>query len=48
MQVRDNKTDTRFYEFGSFTVDVEQYTLKHDSEVVPLGLKAFELLLFLL
>jgi Tol biopolymer transport system component/DNA-binding winged helix-turn-helix (wHTH) protein len=48
MEAVKHKLATRFYEFGPFLVDVEQSVLLRDGEVVPLGLKAFELLLFLL
>src|SRR5262245_22556651 len=38
----------RFYEFGPFLVDVNKSVLIRDGEIVPLGLKAFEVLLMLL
>ena len=39
---------TRFYEFGPFRVDALKCVLMRNGGVVPLGLKAFELLLLLL
>src|SRR5262245_31662849 len=42
------KYHTRLYEFGPFTADVEQSMLMRGEEAVPLGLKAFEILLFLI
>src|SRR5215470_608397 len=37
-----------FYEFGPFRVDTVKYVLTRDGEVVPLNLKAFEILLALI
>jgi DNA-binding response OmpR family regulator len=37
-----------FYEFGSFRVDPVKYVLMREGEVVPLNLKAFEILLSLI
>ncbi|MGH9939171.1 MAG: winged helix-turn-helix domain-containing protein, partial [Blastocatellia bacterium] len=37
----------RFYEFGSFRIDVSERVLKRDGEIVPLTQKAFEVLLAL-
>ncbi len=37
----------RFYEFGSFRIDVEDRVLFRDDSVVPLTPKAFDTLLFL-
>jgi Tol biopolymer transport system component/DNA-binding winged helix-turn-helix (wHTH) protein len=37
-----------FYEFGPFRVDSAKYVLTRDGEVVPLNLKAFEILLALI
>src|SRR5262245_8049060 len=48
MEATQSERHTRFYEFGPFLADVEQSMLMRDGEVVPLGLKAFELLLFLI
>jgi Tol biopolymer transport system component/DNA-binding winged helix-turn-helix (wHTH) protein len=39
---------TPFYEFGPFRVDTVKYVLTRDGEVVPLNLKAFEILLALI
>ncbi len=39
---------TPFYEFGPFRVDTIKYVLTRDGEVVPLSLKAFEILLALI
>jgi Tol biopolymer transport system component/DNA-binding winged helix-turn-helix (wHTH) protein len=43
-----HETTTRFYEFGPFLLDTERAVLLRAGEVVPLGAKAFHLLLFLL
>src|SRR4030095_10357147 len=48
MEALKQENHTRFYEFGPFLADAEQSVLLRDGQVVPLGLKAFELLLFLL
>lgn len=48
MEALKQENNTRFYEFGPFLADAEQSVLLRDGQVVPLGLKAFELLLFLL
>jgi Tol biopolymer transport system component/DNA-binding winged helix-turn-helix (wHTH) protein len=48
MEALRHERNTRFYEFGPFLVDAERSVLLRDGEVVPLGLKAFELLLFLI
>jgi Tol biopolymer transport system component/DNA-binding winged helix-turn-helix (wHTH) protein len=48
MEATQSERHTRFYEFGPFLADVEQSMLMRDGEAVPLGLKAFELLLFLI
>src|SRR5262247_3468065 len=48
MEATQSERHTSFYEFGPFLADVEQSMLMRDGEVVPLGLKAFELLLFLI
>src|SRR4030095_16402711 len=37
-----------FYEFGPFRVDTVKYVLTREGEVVPLNLKAFEILLALI
>src|SRR5215475_12642594 len=37
-----------FYEFGPFRVDTVKYVLTREGEVVPLSLKAFEILLALI
>src|SRR5215813_4193499 len=37
-----------FYEFGQFRVDTVKYVLTREGEVVPLNLKAFEILLALI
>src|SRR5262245_36328769 len=39
---------TPFYEFGPFRVDAVKCVLLRDDEVVPLSLKAFEILLLLI
>jgi Tol biopolymer transport system component/DNA-binding winged helix-turn-helix (wHTH) protein len=48
MEALKREINTRFYEFGPFLADAEQSVLLRDGQVVPLGMKAFELLLFLL
>src|SRR5262245_40040990 len=48
MEAVKHEASTRFYEFGPFLVDTEQSVLLREGEVVPIGLKAFELLLFLI
>ncbi|HKQ79688.1 MAG TPA: winged helix-turn-helix domain-containing protein [Blastocatellia bacterium] len=48
MEALKQENNTRFYEFGPFLADTEQSVLLRDGQVVPLGMKAFELLLFLL
>jgi len=39
---------TRCYEFGPFLLDAEKSVLLREGEIVPLGLKAFELLLVMI
>ena len=36
-----------FYEFGSFRVDAKEGLLLHDTEIVPLSPKSFDMLLAL-
>jgi len=48
MQATKNGVRTEIYHFGPFTVDARQSLLWRDGQMVPLGLKAFELLLLLL
>ena len=38
----------RCYEFGPYVVDVSKSVLLRDGEIVPVGLKAFEVLLALI
>src|SRR5262250_2110122 len=48
MKAAWRECEGRFYEFGPFLVDAQQSILLREGEVVSLGLKAFELLLYLL
>jgi DNA-binding winged helix-turn-helix (wHTH) protein len=48
MHVSHSQTFTRYYKFGTFTLDVNKSVLLRDNEIIPLGNKAFELLLYLL
>ena len=43
-----NQEETRFYEFGPFVLDATKFVLMRDGDVVPLNLKAFEILLVLI
>jgi DNA-binding winged helix-turn-helix (wHTH) protein len=48
MNGAQREQSTPFYEFGPFRVDSVKYVLTRDGEVVPLSLKAFEILLALI
>ncbi|HKQ93143.1 MAG TPA: winged helix-turn-helix domain-containing protein [Blastocatellia bacterium] len=48
MNGAQREQSTPFYEFGPFRVDSVKYVLTRDGEVVPLNLKAFEILLALI
>src|SRR5262245_9199686 len=48
MDVVKQEPTTRFYEFGPFLVDTVKCALLREGEVVPLSLKAFEILLALI
>jgi len=48
MEVVRQERTTRCYEFGPFLVDPEKCALLREGEVVPLSLKAFEILLVLI
>jgi Tol biopolymer transport system component/DNA-binding winged helix-turn-helix (wHTH) protein len=48
MNGAQREQSTPFYEFGPFRVDTVKYVLSRDGEVVPLNLKAFEILLALI
>ena len=48
MEAMRHKGAARFYEFGPFLVDTDKSVLLREGEIVPLGLKAFELLLVLI
>jgi Tol biopolymer transport system component/DNA-binding winged helix-turn-helix (wHTH) protein len=48
MEAVKEQKSARFYEFGPFVVDTAKSVLMRDGEIVPLGLKAFEILLALI
>jgi len=48
MEALKHELATRCYEFGPFLVDPVRCVLLRDGEIVPLGLKAFELLLMMI
>src|SRR6185369_2357477 len=48
MEAAIQERTTRFYEFGPFLVDAVKCVLLREGEVVPLSLKAFEILIVLL
>lgn len=48
MEAGKTQKSVRFYEFGPFVVDVAKSVLLRDGEIVPFGLKAFEILLTLI
>src|SRR5262249_60794547 len=48
MRALEQEKITPFYEFGPFLVDTVKCVLIRDKEVVPLSLKAFEILLVLI
>ena len=48
MEAVKEQKSARFYEFGPFVVDSAKSVLMRDGEIVPLGLKAFEILLALI
>lgn len=49
MKFQESKAGTRFYEFGVFRLDLEERLLSsHDGETIPLALKIFETLVFLI
>src|ERR1043165_505810 len=49
MKFQESKAGKRFYEFGVFRLDLEERLLSsHDGETIPLALKIFETLVFLI
>ena len=48
MEAVKEQKSARFYEFGPFVLDTAKSVLMRDGEIVPLGLKAFEILLALI
>ena len=48
METATSQRTARFYEFGPFTVDSVKCVLHRDGKVVPLNMKAFDILLLLM